>query len=235
MSHVNVTSITPQFRKGYTASHTVSRLVALTVTPMPWNGPWAHFRMLRRDNGAQIQAMLTLDVGSLTGIHVNYAMHSSRPHSGSGCYHFFSYSPYSAGCVWNDILDQRTKHRPIADGRVSVLVFLAIHLVLLLALLRPLNPLTDIPPHETRDVLVAGLVRLGDQRDIPRGLKRNPCTTPPRIWYTSFWVVVALVVFAGSLVICLAVAEASNNQGILFILAIGGSHPPLQCNFEILT
>jgi 4-hydroxybenzoate polyprenyltransferase len=73
--------------------------------------------------------------------------------------------------VWNDILDrefdrqvgkgflrlmspcrmtadrrptERTKHRPIADGRVSVqgaLVFLAMHLVLLLALLWPLNTL----------------------------------------------------------------------------------------------
>ncbi|KAH9980888.1 UbiA prenyltransferase family [Lactifluus volemus] len=57
----------------------------------------------------------------------------------------------SAACVWNDILDrdidrqvERTKHRPIADGRVSVpgaLVFLAIHLVILLALLQPCNAL----------------------------------------------------------------------------------------------
>ena len=79
-----------------------------------------------------------------------------------------------AGCVWNDILDrefdrqvgkgstrlkslhrtaadcrraERTKHRPIADGRVSVqgaLIFLAIHLVLLLALLWPLNTLAYV-------------------------------------------------------------------------------------------
>ncbi|KAI0267864.1 UbiA prenyltransferase family [Gloeopeniophorella convolvens] len=58
---------------------------------------------------------------------------------------------HSAGCVWNDVLDrefdrkvERTKHRPIADGRVSVqgaLVFLALHLVLLVALLWPVNPL----------------------------------------------------------------------------------------------
>jgi len=58
---------------------------------------------------------------------------------------------HSAGCVWNDILDrefdrqvERTKHRPIADGRVSVqgaFVFLAMHLVLLFALLWPLNTL----------------------------------------------------------------------------------------------
>lgn len=73
--------------------------------------------------------------------------------------------------MWNDILDrefdrqvgkgrtrsksphcviadyrptERTKHRPVADGRVSVqgaLVFLAMHLVLLVALLWPLNSL----------------------------------------------------------------------------------------------
>ncbi|EIN06899.1 UbiA prenyltransferase [Punctularia strigosozonata HHB-11173 SS5] len=45
---------------------------------------------------------------------------------------------HSAGCIWNDILDrefdrqvERTTHRPIADGRISVrgaLVFLSIHL-----------------------------------------------------------------------------------------------------------
>ncbi|KAH9066140.1 4-hydroxybenzoate polyprenyl transferase [Lactarius vividus] len=56
-----------------------------------------------------------------------------------------------AGCVWNDILDrefdrqvERTKHRPVADGRVSVpgaLVFLVIHLVFLLALLWHVNSL----------------------------------------------------------------------------------------------
>jgi 4-hydroxybenzoate polyprenyltransferase len=42
---------------------------------------------------------------------------------------------------------ERTKHRPIADGRVSVqgaLVFLAMHLVLLLALLWPLNTLAYV-------------------------------------------------------------------------------------------
>ncbi|KAI0292083.1 4-hydroxybenzoate polyprenyl transferase [Multifurca ochricompacta] len=59
---------------------------------------------------------------------------------------------HSAGCVWNDILDrkfdrqvERTKRRPIADGRVSVLgalVFLAIHLVAIVAMLWPANPLT---------------------------------------------------------------------------------------------
>ncbi|KAI9451306.1 4-hydroxybenzoate polyprenyl transferase [Lactarius psammicola] len=58
---------------------------------------------------------------------------------------------YGAGCVWNDILDrefdrqvERTKHRPVADGRVSVqgaLIFLAMHLVLLLALLWHVNTL----------------------------------------------------------------------------------------------
>jgi len=58
---------------------------------------------------------------------------------------------HSAGCVWNDILDrdfdrqvERTKHRPIADGRVSVqgaLVFLAMHLILLIGLLWPVNTL----------------------------------------------------------------------------------------------
>lgn len=42
---------------------------------------------------------------------------------------------------------ERTKHRPIADGRVSVpgaLAFLAIHLVLLGALLWPVNPLAYV-------------------------------------------------------------------------------------------
>ncbi|KAI0294250.1 4-hydroxybenzoate polyprenyl transferase [Multifurca ochricompacta] len=58
---------------------------------------------------------------------------------------------HSAGCVWNDILDrefdrqvERTKHRPVADGRVSVpgaLAFLAAHLVLLVAMLWPVKPL----------------------------------------------------------------------------------------------
>ncbi|KAI0068102.1 4-hydroxybenzoate polyprenyl transferase [Artomyces pyxidatus] len=56
-----------------------------------------------------------------------------------------------AGCIWNDILDrnfdrqvERTKHRPIADGRVSVpgaLVFLSTHLLTLVALMWPFNDL----------------------------------------------------------------------------------------------
>ncbi|EIN11183.1 4-hydroxybenzoate polyprenyl transferase [Punctularia strigosozonata HHB-11173 SS5] len=58
---------------------------------------------------------------------------------------------HSAGCIWNDILDrdfdrqvERTKHRPIADGRISVqgaLVFLAIHLSILTMMVWDLNPL----------------------------------------------------------------------------------------------
>ncbi|KAH8983733.1 4-hydroxybenzoate polyprenyl transferase [Lactarius akahatsu] len=58
---------------------------------------------------------------------------------------------HSAGCVWDDIVDrkfdrqvERTKHRPVADGRVSVpgaTVFLAIHIVLLIAMLWPVNTL----------------------------------------------------------------------------------------------
>ena len=61
------------------------------------------------------------------------------------------------GCVMSNIhsvvrlasfrLTERTKHRPIADGRVSVpgaLVFLAIHLVCLLALLWPVNALAYV-------------------------------------------------------------------------------------------
>ncbi|KAI0056634.1 UbiA prenyltransferase [Artomyces pyxidatus] len=57
----------------------------------------------------------------------------------------------SAGCIWNDIMDrefdrqvERTKHRPIADGRISVpaaLVFLVAHLATLLAMLWPANSL----------------------------------------------------------------------------------------------
>jgi 4-hydroxybenzoate polyprenyltransferase len=51
-------------------------------------------------------------------------------------------------CVTADYRStERTKHRPIADGRVSVqgaLVFLAMHLVLLVALLWPLNTLAYV-------------------------------------------------------------------------------------------
>ncbi|KAF7367109.1 4-hydroxybenzoate polyprenyl transferase [Mycena sanguinolenta] len=49
--------------------------------------------------------------------------------------------PFGAGCIWNDIIDrdldkqvERTRHRPLADGRVSIssaLIFLAVHLALL--------------------------------------------------------------------------------------------------------
>ncbi|KAJ7493149.1 4-hydroxybenzoate polyprenyl transferase [Mycena galericulata] len=55
----------------------------------------------------------------------------------------------SGGCVWNDIIDkdldakvERTKHRPLPDGRISVvqaLVFLSVHVVLLFGMSRPLN------------------------------------------------------------------------------------------------
>ncbi|KAI0047208.1 4-hydroxybenzoate polyprenyl transferase [Auriscalpium vulgare] len=58
---------------------------------------------------------------------------------------------HSAMCVWNDILDrefdrlvERTKYRPIADGRISVpgaLAFLFVHLVVIIALMWPLNSL----------------------------------------------------------------------------------------------
>ena len=51
-------------------------------------------------------------------------------------------------CVTADYrLSERTKHRPIADGRVSVqgaLVFLAMHLVLLIGLLWPVNVLAYV-------------------------------------------------------------------------------------------
>ncbi|KAI0059126.1 UbiA prenyltransferase [Artomyces pyxidatus] len=55
------------------------------------------------------------------------------------------------GCVWNDIMDrqldrqmERTRHRPIANGRVSIpgaLAFMSAPLALLLALLWPLSEL----------------------------------------------------------------------------------------------
>jgi len=58
---------------------------------------------------------------------------------------------HSAGCVWNDILDrdldskvERTKNRPIADGRISVkgaLAFLMIQMIILLVALLLVNDL----------------------------------------------------------------------------------------------
>jgi len=57
---------------------------------------------------------------------------------------------HSGGCIWNDIIDkdldakvERTKHRPLPDGRISVpeaLMFLFVHLVLLFAMSHHLNP-----------------------------------------------------------------------------------------------
>ncbi|KAJ7235118.1 4-hydroxybenzoate polyprenyl transferase [Mycena rebaudengoi] len=56
---------------------------------------------------------------------------------------------HSGGCVWNDIIDvdldakvERTKHRPLPDGRITViqaLLFLSIHVLLLFALSHSLN------------------------------------------------------------------------------------------------
>ncbi|KAJ6535197.1 4-hydroxybenzoate polyprenyl transferase, partial [Mycena vulgaris] len=56
-----------------------------------------------------------------------------------GCY----LTHLGAGCIWNDIVDrdidkqvERTKHRPLADGRVSIsgaLRFLALHLAFLVS------------------------------------------------------------------------------------------------------
>jgi 4-hydroxybenzoate polyprenyltransferase len=74
--------------------------------------------------------------------------------------------PAGGGCIWNDIVDmdldakvgqcsryavfahihcleERTKHRPLPDGRVTVpeaLTFLMVHVALLFALARHLNP-----------------------------------------------------------------------------------------------
>ncbi|KAF5387186.1 hypothetical protein D9615_001585 [Tricholomella constricta] len=58
---------------------------------------------------------------------------------------------HSAGCVWNDILDRhfdakvdRTKHRPVASGKVSVLgasLFLCAHLVILIFMIWDVNRL----------------------------------------------------------------------------------------------
>ncbi|KAJ7127863.1 UbiA prenyltransferase family, partial [Mycena epipterygia] len=59
-----------------------------------------------------------------------------------GCtWFFFLRRRVCAGCIWNDIVDrdmdkhvERTKHRPLADGRISVasaLCFLALHVILL--------------------------------------------------------------------------------------------------------
>lgn len=189
---------------------------------------------------------------------------------------------HSAGCVWNDILDrefdrqvERTKHRPIADGRVSVqgaLVFLAMHLVLLLALLWPLNtlawklglitifPLAGIYPlmkrvtywpqawlglainaislvawsalraqlHFASGALMVGLwcwtlyydtiYACQDKRDdVQAGVKSTALLFGGHVKRI-------LAVFATSLVTCLAVVGALNNQGIpYFILTVGGA------------
>ncbi|EIN08020.1 UbiA prenyltransferase [Punctularia strigosozonata HHB-11173 SS5] len=59
--------------------------------------------------------------------------------------------PFGTGCIWNDIVDrdfdrqvERTRHRPIADGRISVtgaLIFLAVHIFILLGLVYHMNSL----------------------------------------------------------------------------------------------
>ncbi|KAJ7286454.1 4-hydroxybenzoate polyprenyl transferase [Mycena rebaudengoi] len=56
---------------------------------------------------------------------------------------------HSGGCVWNDIIDidldakvERTKHRPLPDGRITIiqaLLFLSVHVLLLFALGHSLN------------------------------------------------------------------------------------------------
>ncbi|KAJ7286447.1 4-hydroxybenzoate polyprenyl transferase [Mycena rebaudengoi] len=56
---------------------------------------------------------------------------------------------HSGGCVWNDIIDidldakvERTKHRPLPDGRITIiqaLLFLSVHVLLLFALSHSLN------------------------------------------------------------------------------------------------
>ncbi|THU97142.1 UbiA prenyltransferase [Dendrothele bispora CBS 962.96] len=58
--------------------------------------------------------------------------------------------PYGGGCVWNDIIDmdldaqvERTKHRPLPSGKISViaaLAFLSVHLISLFGLSACLNP-----------------------------------------------------------------------------------------------
>ncbi|KAJ7185133.1 UbiA prenyltransferase family, partial [Mycena pura] len=63
---------------------------------------------------------------------------------------YIQQSLLGGGCIWNDIIDmdldakvERTKHRPLPEGRISVpqaLVFLSIHVFLLFALGRHLNP-----------------------------------------------------------------------------------------------
>ncbi|KAH0583563.1 hypothetical protein H2248_009187 [Termitomyces sp. 'cryptogamus'] len=59
--------------------------------------------------------------------------------------------PYGAGCVWNDILDrnfdaqvERTKHRPLASGRISVTgaaLFLCVHMSILIVMIWDVNRL----------------------------------------------------------------------------------------------
>jgi len=61
------------------------------------------------------------------------------------------YRLIGGGCIWNDVQDrefdkkvERTKHRPIADGRISVfggLAFTVVHVLILLRLIWNLNPL----------------------------------------------------------------------------------------------
>lgn len=58
---------------------------------------------------------------------------------------------HSAGCVWNDVLDrhfdakiERTKNRPLASGKISVLgafLFLSMHLIVLLSMIWNVNRL----------------------------------------------------------------------------------------------
>ncbi|KAF9457422.1 4-hydroxybenzoate polyprenyl transferase, partial [Collybia nuda] len=55
-----------------------------------------------------------------------------------------------AACIWNDIVDhdidcqvERTKHRPVADGRISItgaLVFLLVHISMLVQMIQYLEP-----------------------------------------------------------------------------------------------
>ncbi|KAI0041336.1 4-hydroxybenzoate polyprenyl transferase [Auriscalpium vulgare] len=114
--------------------------------------PWIELSRVHRLAGAMLGFWpfawsLTMSARSVSMPLITYALYLAY---GLG----FATLAHGAGCIWNDILDrnfdrqvERTKHRLIADGRVFVrgaVIFLFSHLLVLVALLWPLNHLAWI-------------------------------------------------------------------------------------------
>ncbi|KAJ6471350.1 4-hydroxybenzoate polyprenyl transferase [Mycena sanguinolenta] len=99
--------------------------------------PWIELARIHKPAGALLIMWPFVWGLLMASRNMELALLPFSPYLIAGCIWFFVLR--SAGCIWNDIIDrdfdkqvERTRHRPLADARISVpgaVIFLGLHLI----------------------------------------------------------------------------------------------------------